>query len=670
MSYSVALQRFHQLQDEAEESFSRRLFDQGMDQWELAYEEISDHLHDNESLDDLRKSFARSLLAKGLGKAASMIDGDVDLQSPDHEADSDNDSGCEFITKSSVRKAGYTKPIQRNVSPDPYVQEWDKLRLHRTPTFAQEQFSPRKLSPSNRTVSIPVPPTHINEARRGTRRAETLRVMTEHRSPRSRSSHEPKASSQIRLSAQNEASNHATVRPLAATSMSEGHGLAGPVPSDSTSRHIPRPKSTGQLNNDQTDHTTLLMGHLGTANASWFSLLETRTHSFVYGPNRERWPKAKPGQLFTPVRIAILDSGVSLDGNMASYKSRVRKKMDFTQSPPERPKFQEHLQPLQRQPLVDTCKDENGHGTAVVYQAMVTCPSAEIYVGKVVARREGDSSSDVSRASVARAIIHASKPVKEGGWGVDIINMSFGWVEADLPSWSKPSSSSASTASQLPVDPTISDALAYAESQHVLLFASATNYGLAESTDIFFPARDPRVISVDAEDGQGNPASFARRLVSGSVSDRFCAPGLGAHNPLEPDKPLDGSSFACPVAAGIAGLVLEFARQEPLNHCDSVKRALMSAKGMKKVLQEMSVQGVGHESFKILYPWNCFDGSSNASHDAEKGVGAVGKTTEEARMGEVVRRIIKALEREFGIGKVGFEIEMELQWRLKGKVGA
>jgi hypothetical protein len=68
----------------------------------------------------------------------------------------------------------------------------------------------------------------------------------------------------------------------------------------------------------------------------------------------------------------------------------------------------------------------------VVFQVTKTCPSVCIYVSKVAARRDGDK-ADVDRPSVARAIIHDAKPVEEAGWGVDIINMSYDWDEADLP---------------------------------------------------------------------------------------------------------------------------------------------------------------------------------------------------------------------------------------------
>ncbi|KAK3364606.1 peptidase S8/S53 domain-containing protein [Lasiosphaeria hispida] len=261
----------------------------------------------------------------------------------------------------------------------------------------------------------------------------------------------------------------------------------------------------------------------------------------------------------TPSPYAI-DSGVSFQGKMNSYKHRIKRRQDFTTT--TNPK--------------ELCLDTNGHGTAVVYQLIKTCPDAEIYVAKVVQERHGDS-ADVE---------HAAKPRKDKGWGVDIISMSFGWDHADPTS--------------------IWEAMKYAADQHILLFAAATNYGLGEKNDILYPARDARVISVDTQNGYGKPAPFATQSASGHTVNRFCAPGLGAANPLGVGA-LSGSSFACPVVAGIAALVLQFTRQEPLNHCLSVTRAVTNHQGMMRVLRDtMSKSGSGQEVFKILYPWNLF----------------------------------------------------------------
>lgn len=93
----------------------------------------------------------------------------------------------------------------------------------------------------------------------------------------------------------------------------------------------------------------------------------------------------------------------------------------------------------------------------------------------------------------------------------------------------------------------------------------------------------------------------------GKCSDRFCAPGLGAANPLAPEKPLSGSSFASPVAAGIAALVLDFARAEPLKYSPSVMQVLKTPQSMTVMLRAMADQGLGSNSgFRFLYQWKLF----------------------------------------------------------------
>ncbi|KAK4172946.1 peptidase S8/S53 domain-containing protein [Triangularia setosa] len=638
MSYSTAWQRFHQLQDEAEKLFRCRLFDEGMEQWESACAIISHHLDDNESLYRLRKAFSTSLQSHGLEKAATMTDPGLQLELTESEEGNNNfmwESVSSAIRPTSLHEKQTDMEKQRSTSA--YVEGWKSLRV-------ANPFTRKKLGPSNRAASIPVQPTLTDNASRSVRRSDTLFIPPQHMSLQPLLSQETKEGT----------SNQSIARPSIAPFIPKGQ------------RHHDRPKYvvekgiTGQIPRSEADNDMgknrppILMNHSATTNAAWFKNLVDRTHGFVYGPNYERWPKPASAHLnpansrlglkpFTPVKIAILDSGISFDGKMASYRERVYKRMDFTQ-PPAPVSPPQPGRPLLPQRLIDECKDENGHGTAVVYQATITCPSAQIYVGKVVARREGDSFSDhVSRASVARAIIHASQPVEEGGWGVDIINMSFGWVDADM----------ASPATKDATDETISGAISYAASKRVLLFASATNSGLNESIDIFFPARDLHVISVDAEDGSGRPAHFASRLVSGSVSDRFCAPGLGVCNPLDPGKLLDGSSFACPVAAGIAGLVLEFAKQEPLHNCKSVWDALKTPKGMKRVFGDMSEQPADFANFKLLRPWKCFDARRVEGRD------------EQRERAEVVGGIIKALQREYGGNFVANEINLVVKWEAK-----
>ncbi|KAI1742788.1 peptidase S8/S53 domain-containing protein [Xylaria scruposa] len=353
-------------------------------------------------------------------------------------------------------------------------------------------------------------------------------------------------------------------------------------------------------------------------NNSWFSSLQSIAHNFVYGKKREFWPSR-------PVKVAILDSGFALSGTarqaMKPYLSRIKSYKTFTNEIPNPNNPQERLAALD---------DLVGHGTTVAYQLTKTCPSADIYIAKVTIAESADKKATLDKGAVARAIRHAATPVTDGGWGVDVINMSFGWDESELP-WTVAAVNG------------VSGAIEFADKKGVLLFAAASNYGLTELNDVFYPARDPRVISVDAEDGLGNPASFALRSVTGRGDFRYCAPGLSVESPVSA-VPMCGSSFACPVAAGVAALVLEFVRHEnlSLSKSDSVKSALGSSRGMLKVFGLMSQQAASHPGFGMLYPW----------HFLKPG-----------QREKVALDIIGQLEIEFGKGKVGHEIKHSMEWQ-------
>ncbi len=306
---------------------------------------------------------------------------------------------------------------------------------------------------------------------------------------------------------------------------------------------------------------------------------------------------------------------------MKVYSNRIKDKKTFTHEFPS-PKT-----PLEKQRALD---DPVGHGTTVAYQLMKTCPSAHVYIAKVTVAESADKKAEPDKSAVARAIRHAATPVAEGGWGVDVINMSFGWDESELPG-------------MVAAGDGISGAIEFAEKQGVLLFAAASNYGLTEVNDVFYPARDPRVISVDAEDGLGNPAPFALRSLHGSGGVRYCAPGLSIQSPVCA-TPMCGSSFACPVAAGVAALLLEFARHKgvSLSNSKSVRSALSSAQGMSILFMAMSQQAANHPGFKMLYPWHFL---------------------RQAQREKVALDIVKHLEIEFGKGNVGHEITWTIGWQ-------
>jgi len=224
----------------------------------------------------------------------------------------------------------------------------------------------------------------------------------------------------------------------------------------------------------------------------------------------------------------------------------------------------------------DALNDESGHGTRVAVQLMKTCPTAEIYICRVV--KNVGNKPVVDKDAVEKAILQS---IEKDNWAVDIINMSFGWNYNDHSG--------------------VSNAIALAKARGVLLFASTSNDGLTTPNDILYPALADEVISVDAADGVGEPAAFNPSSVLVPGKERFTAPGIGISSPVSEDLS-DGTSFASPVAAGVAGLVLEFARQNPLKNSPSVSSCLRQRHGMVLILRKMSKQK-GVDQFSFLCPW-------------------------------------------------------------------
>jgi len=97
----------------------------------------------------------------------------------------------------------------------------------------------------------------------------------------------------------------------------------------------------------------------------------------------------------------------------------------------------------------------------------------------------------------------------------------------------------------------IKDALDYAHEQNIILVAAAGNY---DSNRLYYPACYDSVISVAATDQIDQKASFSN---FGSWVD-IAAPGVDIYS-TRPDNSYssyNGTSFSCPIIAGVAALVL------------------------------------------------------------------------------------------------------------------
>ncbi|ESU15643.1 hypothetical protein FGSG_09115 [Fusarium graminearum PH-1] len=335
--------------------------------------------------------------------------------------------------------------------------------------------------------------------------------------------------------------------------------------------------NTGSCNTDATpmrrledSFKNLSMGSLQSSGSDsstrsteqWFQMLGATTHEFMY---KQEFKST------TPVKIAVLDTGFAYNNpqdkrSLRPYYQRIKRLANFIEGDPDS----------------EAKTDPSGHGTAVAVQILKVSLTAVLYICRVAGP---DGVPD--KSAIERAIQKASaKPDKEspdgGGWGVDIINMSFGWPYHHGG---------------------VRNAIEFARQNGVHLFASTSNDGLlGPPNDILYPARSDSVMAVDAADGLGEHARSAPSSSSQhSRGSRFSAPGLGITSP-NTDHIWEGSSFACPIAVGVAALILEFARQIPLNKSPEVQTYLQEMPAMLAMLRRASSEK-GPDGLKFLTPW-------------------------------------------------------------------
>ena len=172
-------------------------------------------------------------------------------------------------------------------------------------------------------------------------------------------------------------------------------------------------------------------------------------------------------------------------------------------------------------------------------------------------------------------------------WKVDIITMSFGFPE---------------------LEPIIDNALTHAASKNTILIAAASNSGNRHS--ITWPARAENVICIHSLQGDGDHSSYTPNSRSqdygilGQAVSSYWPPHLKAGIFVS----RSGTSCAAPIAAGVASLVLEYAREKlPLyaragsKVDEHVIRRLRSNAGMKMVFALMAENRDGQN---CIIPWS------------------------------------------------------------------
>ncbi|KAI1112785.1 pfs domain-containing protein [Nemania sp. NC0429] len=261
-------------------------------------------------------------------------------------------------------------------------------------------------------------------------------------------------------------------------------------------------------------------------------------------------PRQPVSSRSAPVKIAILDTGIDLTHpDIYARIENVKGRHNWLD--------EKH---------VNLVSDRSGHGTFTAGLLLDYTPDAELYVAKIAEK------NPASPGIIAAAINYAVAT-----WNVDIISMSFGYPDCKSDDY-----------------PLLENALLNAHANHVLLFAAASNEG--GRLDLSYPAREDNVIAVHATDANGNRSGFSPTAADGRIALATIGEAVESAWPTylceESTNPTfvqikSGTSYATPIAAGIAAFLLLYARV----HVPEMAQALRSLKRMRAILRKVAEKG-------------------------------------------------------------------------------
>ncbi|KFZ13581.1 hypothetical protein V502_06536 [Pseudogymnoascus sp. VKM F-4520 (FW-2644)] len=267
----------------------------------------------------------------------------------------------------------------------------------------------------------------------------------------------------------------------------------------------------------------------------WFKCLRDELH-----PALPRIPDKKDR-----VRIAVLDTGICMDDNFIHLKenrTRITYQSFVTGDP---------------NPTVPS--DLVGHGTHVAGLLLQVAQNADIYVAKI-----SDKDGLHDPQEIAKAIRHAVD-----SWHVHIISMSFGFNNLTQK-----------------LD-CIKRAILHAHSNETVLFAAARNNGGVKG--IAYPASQTEVICINSTDGEGNPSPFNP---SSKEDKNFSTLGEAVLSswPRSVQQRMTGTSFATPIAAGIAAVTMDYMEQKKKDWSEEDDR--MAAKALHLCISSPSLLSI------------------------------------------------------------------------------
>jgi subtilisin family serine protease len=256
-------------------------------------------------------------------------------------------------------------------------------------------------------------------------------------------------------------------------------------------------------------------------------------------------PEAHKHTLGEGIKIAVVDSGKSEHSEVADAILGAK---NFSDSP--------------------QIEDRNGHSTfcSGIIAArqnsdgiIGVAPKAQLYFSKAT----GDSGSG-SPSALVNGIQWAIQQ------GVDIISISAGMFFDFKP---------------------LHQIVKKAYQRNIIIVAAAGNSG-GRYYDIAFPARYPEVIGVAAYDQRRQVAPFSSR----GINVDFAFPGVDIYSTYLNNgyAKMNGTSFSCPIMAGVCALILARHRQVPCTTpCETPAQMMEHLKKYAKKLGSQNETGFG-----------------------------------------------------------------------------
>lgn len=293
-----------------------------------------------------------------------------------------------------------------------------------------------------------------------------------------------------------------------------------------------------------------------------------------------------PARLRERIKVAILDTGVDVKNDPIIRGAVNGKRIVKLQSWVGKP---------------EDYGDTHGHGTHVARMFLEVAPSAEIFIAKIADAKEIPASElyripEVSHPFSIFVVIKCRDFSQAIDWaiaqGVHIISMSFGLEERNL---------------------LIDRAIDKAFRADKLIFAAASNNGGNKGRS-HPAAKSQKVMCIHASDGLGTAGSI-NPTPKANVNN-FMTLGIAIESSWKGQEVWkSGTSFATPVAAGIAANVMEFARYN-CSLTEEEQQRLYSLEGLQAVFESIAHTRNGYQYIRFGNLWDGPDGNEKGSDEA------------------------------------------------------